>query len=203
MRAALARAEWHGRDDHRGTAPLGVAELDAVSRAAPDSLAGRRDRALVLVGYGAGLSPGELAKLRISDVRITASGLCVDAPRGRVVVPFGSSRSLCAVRAWKEWRAVAGLRDGPAFRGVDRHGRLGAAALSVRSVTRTVQRAVERAGLDGSRYSGRSLRRGMVLAAAEHGASERRIMAHTGHRSQRLVRRYMTEAAASRADAAT
>jgi hypothetical protein len=83
--------------------------------------------------------------------------------------------------------------SGPAFRAVDRHGRIGEEPLSVRSVTRIVQRAVERAGSDGSRYSGRSLRRGMVLAATEHGASDRRIMAHTGHRSRRLVRRYMSE----------
>jgi hypothetical protein len=67
----------------------------------------------------------------------------------------------------------------------------------VRGVTRIVQRAAERAGLDGVCYSGRSLRRGMVLAATEHGVSERRIMEHTGHRSRRLVRRYMTEDARS------
>ncbi len=195
VRAALARAEWHGREDRRDTVPLGTAELRAASRAAPDSLAGRRDRALLLVGYGAGLAPGELASLQATDVRHVAAGLRVDAPRGRVVVPFGSARALCAVRAWEEWIAVSGVTRGAAFRSVDRHGELGAVALTERSVTRIVQRAVARAGFDGARYSARSLRRGMVLAATERGAGERRIMAHTGHRSARLVRRYMTEGA--------
>ena len=192
VRAALARAEWHGRDDRRDTRPLGTDELRAVSRATPDTLAGRRDRALVLVGYGAGLSPGELARLCVDAVRLVPAGLRVEARHGRVVVPFGSSRALCAVRAWKEWRAASGLREGAAFRAVDRHGRLAPGALTARSVTRIVQRAVARAGYDSAQYSAGSLRRGMVLAATERGVSERRIMAHTGHRSRRLVRRYMT-----------
>jgi integrase len=194
-RAALARAEWHGRNDRRGTAPLGVEELRALSGAAPSTTTGRRDRALVLVGYGAGLSPGELAGLRVCDVRVGRSGLRVDAPRGVVVVPPGSAPELCAVRAWQAWRGELRGREGAAFRAIDRHGRVGTVGLSVRGVTRIVQRAAVRAGLDGARYSGRSLRRGMVLAATEHGATERGIMAQTGHRSRRLVRRYMTESA--------
>jgi len=193
VRAALARAEWYGRDDRRGTAPIGIEELRAISRAAPASLTGRRDRALVLLGYGAGLAPGELAQLGVDDVHLVPSGLRVDVLRGRVFVPFGSARALCAVRAWKEWCAAAELRDGPAFRAIDRHGRLGEDSLSVRGVTRIVQRAVARAGYDPARYTGRSLRRGMVLAATERGVSEGRIMAHTGHRSRRLVRRYIVE----------
>ena len=193
VRAALARAEWRGRDDRRGTAPLGVEELRAVSAATPATLTGRRDRALVLVGYGAGLSPGELARLGHDDVRVVSAGLRVEARGGPVIVPPGSAPELCAVRAWQEWRAATGRHRGAAFRAIDRHGHVADDALSVRGVTRIVQRAVARAGYDGARYSGRSLRRGMVLAATEHGASERGIMAQTGHRSRRLVRRYMTE----------
>ncbi len=70
---------------------------------------------------------------------------------------------------------------------------MGDVALSTRGITRIVQRAVARADLDPTRYSGRSLRRGMVLAATEQGATEAGIMAQTGHRSRRLVRRYMRE----------
>jgi integrase len=193
VRAALARAEWRGRGDRRGTAPLGVEELRAVSAATPSTLTGKRDRALVLVGYGAGLSPGELARLERDEVRIVPAGLRVVARGGPVIVPPGSAPELCAVQAWKEWRAAVGTQHGAAFRPIDRHGRIADDGLSVRGVTRIVQRAVARAGYDGARYSGRSLRRGMVLAATEHGASERGIMAQTGHRSRRLVRRYMTE----------
>jgi integrase len=193
VQAAVARAEWRRRHDRTTTRPLGIDELRAVSRAVPEGVDGTRDRALVLVGYGAGLRPGELAALRVEEVDFIATGLSVRTPGGRKVVPFGSDEWLCAVRAWREWRRAAALRGGAAFRPVDRHGGVHDERLGVRGVTRIVQRAVARAGLDPARYSGRSLRRGMVLAATEHGVSAGGIMAQTGHRSRRLVRRYMAE----------
>jgi hypothetical protein len=85
---------------------------------------------------------------------------------------------------------TARVTDGPAFRPIDRHGNIRGLRLSDRAVTLIVQRAAARAGLDGTRYTGRSLRRGMILAAAAVGASDDGIMAQTGHRSRRLVREY-------------
>jgi len=94
------------------------------------------------------------------------------------------------VRAWTAWRAAIGFDDGPAFRAIDRHGNVSASRLSDRSVTIVVRRAAEAAGLDADAYSGRSLRLGMILSAAAVGASDERIMRHTGHRTRRLVRAY-------------
>lgn len=193
VRLAVARAEWRQRGEARSTVPLGVEELRTMSRALPDSLAGARDRALLLLGYGAGLRPGELAALGTRDVRRVPNGLRVRIPRGAVVVPPGSAAELCAVEAWTQWARVAGLRGGAAFRGVDRHGRLGGAGLSPKAVTRIVRRSAAGAGLDPTRFAGRSLRRGMVAAATAQGASDAGIMEHTGHRSRRLVRRYMQD----------
>jgi integrase len=193
VRLAVARAEWRQRGGGRATVPLGVEELRAISRALPASLAGRRDRALLLLGYGAGLRPGELARLATHDVRLVAAGLEVQIPRGRVVVPFGSAPELDAVDAWVRWRRAAALTGGAGFRGVDRHGRLGTHGLGVKAVTRIVRRSAAAAGLDPARYRGLSLRRGMVAAATAQGVSDARIMEHTGHRSRRLVRRYMDE----------
>ncbi len=193
VRLAVAKAEWRHRSRQTTTTPLGIEELRALSRATPDTSAGARDRALVLLGYGAGLRPGELADLDAGHVDVVTSGLRVAVRRGLVLVPFGSAPELCAVRAWKRWRRLARLSDGPAFRPVDRHGRIGDARLAPKAVTRVVRRAATRAGLDGDRYRGLSLRRGMVTAATEHGVSDARIMAQTGHRSRRLVRRYMLD----------
>jgi integrase len=191
VRLAVARAEWRQRGQERSTVPLGVEELRSMSRALPASLAGDRDRALLLLGYGAGLRPGEIARLATRDVRRVGAGLWVRTARGLVVVPFGSAPELCAVDAWTRWRRAAGLTGGAAFRGVDRHGRLGEPGLSPKAVTRIVRRSAAAAGLDPARYQGLSLRRGMVAAATAQGASDAGIMQHTGHRSRRLVRRYM------------
>jgi site-specific recombinase XerD len=191
VRLSIAKAEWRQRARQVTTTPLAIEELRALSRATPGTLAGARDRALLLLGYGAGLRPGELADLDADQVHVVPAGLRVRVPRGAVLVPFGSAPELCAVRAWTSWRDTAGLVDGPAFRPVDRHGHLGEARLAPKAVTRVVRRAATRAGLDPNRYRGLSLRRGMVAAATEHGVSDARIMAQTGHRSRRLVRRYM------------
>jgi predicted hotdog family 3-hydroxylacyl-ACP dehydratase len=69
------------------------------------------------------------------------------------------------VLAWEDWEAAAGLTAGPAFRSVDRDGRLGLTRLGEKAITRIVQRAAERAGLDESRYSAISLRLGMLSSA--------------------------------------
>lgn len=193
VRLAVARAEWHQRGQARSTVPLGVEELRAMSRAVPASLAGRRDRALLLLGYGAGLGPGELARLAVTDLRPVAAGLSVQIPRGTVVIPFGSAPELCAVDAWTRWRDAAGLTRGAAFRAVDRHGRVADTGLGPKAVQRIVRRGAARAGLDPARYHGLSLRRGMVVAATVQGATDDGIMQHTGHRSRRLIRRYMTD----------
>ena len=40
----------------------------------------------------------------------------------------------CPVRAWRRWLTESGIETGPAFRSVDRHGRLGSKRLSDRAV---------------------------------------------------------------------
>jgi site-specific recombinase XerD len=200
VRLAVARAEWRQRDRATTTTAVSVPELRAMSRALPATLAGTRDRAVLLLGYGAGLRPGELVRLDVGHVRRVRAGLRVDVGRRPVVVPFGSAAELCAVDAWTRWRRAASVTDGPAFRAVDRHGRIDEGRLSVKAITRIVRRAADRAALDAARFRGSSLRRGTVVAATERGASDAGIMAHTRHRSRRLVRRYM---AGSGAPAAT
>jgi len=192
VRAAITRARWHDRQGPRVTPAIDVASLRAMSAAAPASPAGARDRAMLLLGYGGGLRPGELTALDVADVRAVRSGLRVRLARGTIVVPFGSDAHLCAVRAWRAWRRLV-ADGGPAFRPVDARGEVGVARLGEKAVTRIVRRCASRAGFDGAAWSGMSMRRGMVDAAAARGASARTIMDHTGHRSRRLVRGYMRD----------
>ena len=63
----------------------------------------------------------------------------------------------------------------------------------VKVVARIVKRRAAAVGLDPERYAGHSLRAGLATSAAAGGASERVIMAQTGHRSADMVRRYIRE----------
>lgn len=189
--AAIARASWRQRGDARPTTPITVPQLRAISRTLPDTVAGVRDRAVILIGYGAALRPWELVSLTTAEASVGTKDLCLETGRGILRIPVGSAPELCAVAAFAHWTDSADLGDGPLFRPVDRRGRVGTAALGVKAVGRIVRRAASAAGLPPHDYTGLSLRRGMMLAAAERGVSCRTIMRQTGHRSARLVREYL------------
>jgi len=72
------------------------------------------------------------------------------------------------------------IREGPAFRPVDRHGSLGERRLSDRAVALIVKRHMLALGQASRTYAGHSLRRGMATTAAKGSASERSHHAHHG-----------------------
>jgi len=164
VRLALTRAEWHRRRAPVHTVPLDAEQLDTILDATPTNLIGLRDRALLLIGYAAALRPSELVSLDVSDLTVVDDGLAVSLMRSDVVIPYGADSELCPVLAWEDWEAAAGLTAGPAFRSVDRDGRLGLTRLGEKAITRIVQHAAERAGLDESRYSALSLRLGTLAS---------------------------------------
>ena len=76
------------------------------------------------------------------------------------------------------------------------------ARLSGHAIALVVKRYAMAAGLDPLKYSGHSLRSGLATSAAINGASERSIMAQTGHRSVAMVRRYIRDGNLFRENAA-
>jgi site-specific recombinase XerD len=197
VKVGAARAERDLRSRAHPTEPLGLAELHALVGALPDTPAGARDRAILLLGIGAGLRRSELAALDVSDVRTQATGLLMSIRdrSGNLVrtatIPTGSSPATDAPSAWATWMAVSHLVSGPAFRAVDRHGNIAKGRLSDSAPAAIVKRSLRAAGLDPARYGVGSLRRGLVLIAARSGLADRGIAAQTGHKTLALVREYM------------
>jgi site-specific recombinase XerD len=187
-----------------------VADLKAMIEAQPNTLAGLRNRALLL-GFASALRRSELVSLDVADLEFTSDGLVVtlrrsktdqDAQGRQIGVPFGRRLKTCPVRTLQSWLEVAGITSGAIFREMTRGDRLATAyldksgrqhglRLSDKTVALVVKRAAKTAGLDPKRYAGHSLRGGLATSAAAAGASERSIMATTGHRSVQMVRRYI------------
>ena len=67
-------------------------------------------------------------------------------------------------------------------------------AISDKNVALIIKKYALQAGFDQKKYAGHSLRSGFATTTAEFGASERNIMAMTGHKSVDMVRRYIKEA---------
>ncbi|HAS09001.1 MAG TPA: integrase, partial [Acidimicrobiaceae bacterium] len=111
----------------------------------------------------------------------------------RVEIVYGNSADTCPVRAWRRWLEESGIRDGPAYRPIDRHGNVSANRLSAQAVGIVVKRHTARLGHDTRDFAGHSLRRGMATTAARNGAAERTIMRATGHTATETLRGYIEE----------
>lgn len=174
---------------------LMLAELDR------DTLIGKRDAALLLLGYAAATRVSELVSLDLADVPETADGIDASIYRKKVksfsdtAIPFGSTPSTCpvrAVRALREAMAEAGRTDGPLLVRIDRHGRVAppmtrhgrpigdsSGRLTPQAAAQVVERVAAAAGLEGQ-WSGHSLRRGFATAARKAGHDLVRIGRHGG-----------------------
>jgi site-specific recombinase XerD len=181
-------------------AALDIADLRLLLHATPPgTAAGARDRALLLLGFAGGLRSSELVGLDVGDIDVTNQWLWIRlrAPCskrwafGRVIeIRRGEHPETCPIRALRAWYSVSGIRGGPIFRPIDRHGRVGATRLTDRAVAPVIKRAAQRAGLDPTRYAGHSFRAGSVVAAAAGGAPERVIMEQIVLRSRSALGRY-------------
>jgi integrase len=179
VRAVWAEVRRRPGAPARAIAPLDVALLRRMVEHLPSGLSGLRDRALLLVGFAAGLRRSELAAIDAEGVItldhglvLTVGGADRDAGGGRTVgIAYGPDPTMCAVRAVDAWRREAQISTGPLFRPVDRHGRVGRTRLSAAGVNRIVQRALLAAGAEAGRYSAHSLRAGWMAAAASGAVS--------------------------------
>jgi integrase len=206
-RAALVRRTWAGIRRTRRVAPAAKAPiatdlLRAMVAALPATVQGRRDRALLLVGFAGAFRRSELVALDRADLGFDGEGLTItlrasktdQEGAGRAIgIPFGERPDTCPVRALRAWLAAAGIDGGAVFRPVTRHDTVRPRRLTDHSVALIVKRAATAVGLDPAAYAGHSLRAGLATAAARAGVAERDIMRQTGHRSVEMVRRYIRE----------
>jgi integrase len=163
----------------RGQAPaLEVKHLRKLIEATdPRSLAGYRDRALLLLGFAIGARRSELAGLDVDDITEQAEGLDVHVRQSKTghrhvpVIP-GQNPATCPVRAWRAWQQASGIVSGAALRSVDRHDKV-RGRLSGEAVGEIVTRAGERAGIPG--LTGHSLRSGLATEARRAGHTVEQI----------------------------
>lgn len=196
------RAVLRGIRRTHGAGPVRKAPAtDVVLRrmldAQPATLAGLRNRALLLIGFGAALRRSELVDLEVNDVEWRPGGALLHIRRSKtdqegrgqvVVVPNGHQlEPIAALRAWLQGACIT---QGPLFREVDRHGRVGTDVLSTRSVARIVKAAAKAAGLDDAQFSGHSLRAGFVTTALAAGVDPFKVMKVTRHADPKTLAIY-------------
>lgn len=187
----------------RAKAPAAGGELTAMIDAIDRStLEGKRDAAVLLVGFHTALRRSNVAALTVADFEPVPGGLAVHVRRsktdqtgeGRIIGIAEHGGDLCAVEALRTWWAAAGITDGLAFRAFEFDGVTITDHFGPRTVARIVQRYAEAAGLDPRRFGGHSLRAGFVTEAIRRGAGDSEIMGTTLHESPAMLVRYRREA---------
>ena len=183
-----------------GKAPLLTSDIRRIVACCPETLAGLRDRALILVGYAGAFRRSELAAIDLAHLSFIKDGLVIDLRRSKtdqeaagrkVGISFGKDDATCPVHELRRWLAASGITSGAVFRGVNRHGKVSRRGLHKDCVGWILKRAASRAGLKPELLGGHSLRAGCVTQAAMNGVSERDIMRQTGHRSAEMLARYI------------
>jgi site-specific recombinase XerD len=189
-----------------GTAPMRKqpATADLVQQMlthCPDTVRGRRDAALLALGFSGAFRRSELVALTVSDLveggdgyRVTirhsktdqeGAGQEIAIPRGCRIEP---------VKLVQAWLQAAGISEGFVFRSVAKGGRVLAEPLSGHSAAAIVKRYAELAGLDASAFAGHSLRAGFLTSAAESGAGVLKMVEVSRHKSIDMLRTYVRRA---------
>jgi site-specific recombinase XerD len=190
---------------------ISVPDLKKIVAQIPATLIGKRDRALLLLGFAGAFRRSELVAIDVDNCAVTPEGMTVDLKRGKtdqegerrlVGIPRGEDEATCPISAVENWRAAAKIDTGPLFRVMNRHGQVLDKRLSGEAVAMVVKRYVWRLGEGIEDFAGHSLRAGLATSAAAAGKSERAIMNQTGHRSVKTVRRYIRQGSVFRENAA-
>jgi integrase len=159
----------------RKRTPILIPALRAMTETCdPETPAGIRDRAMLLLGFNIMGRRSEISRINLADligagengieVYIPYSKTDQEAKGEATPVPYGMYERTCPVRAvrkWTDYLASEGITSGPLFRPVDRHGRIGSQP--------------EAAGHGGDRLSGHAIndvvQRRALLAGLKRGAT--------------------------------
>lgn len=165
-----------------------------------DSLIDKRDRALLLFGWASGgrrrseIADAVMERLEDRDGQyVYHMGVTKTDQEGD-----GNSVPVTgrAAAALAEWLKASGVRTGPIFRSVDRHGNVATGRLSDKAVALVVKRHARRAGLDASLFAGHSLRSGFLTETGLQGKNLLEAMKLSGHKTMQVAAGYHQSGAA-------
>jgi integrase len=205
IRQTLAGIVRQHRRPVRPAAALTSVEVKQLIAVCPSDLAGRRDRALFLVGLAGAFRRSELVGIDVAHLRFTGSGVTIHLPRSKtdqagegaeVALPRGRDPAACPVRALEAWLQRAKLRRGPVFRRVTAAGTIEDRLTGdgVYKILRARAAAAKLTVPETERLSPHGLRAGLITEASLNGALDEQIMPHSRHKDLATMRGYRRRA---------
>ena len=157
------------------------------------TLAGLRDRVVLLLGFTGAFRRSELAALNVEDLSFSEEGLVVNLAKSKTnqlgaaeekAIFYSPDFKLCPIRPLEAWIKRLGRSEGPVFVSFRKGERLTDRRLTDRHVNIIVQRYL------GDKYTAHSLRASFVTVAKLAGADDSEVMNQTKHKTSEMIRRY-------------
>ena len=193
--------------NQKGKKPILINELkqiiEVINKENAPEMKKMRNKTLLLIGFAGGFRRNELISLDLEDIEFVFEGVKIRLNKSKTDqfgegfvkgIPHFQNSLYCPVTSLKRWINFSKIKKGPIFTRFSKGSKITNVRLTDQSVALIIKEYLLKAGIDNKNYSGHSLRSGFATSAAEAGAEERSIMAITGHKSTKMVRRYIKEA---------
>lgn len=136
-----------------GKAPATADIIGKMLKLCPDTLAGKRDAALLGIGFAAALRRSELVAIEVEDITFVDDGLRLLIRRSKTD-QTGEGAEIAVIRgvrirpvaALQAWLTASGITSGPVFRAVLLGDRMSEMALTANCAARVVKRYAPPAG---------------------------------------------------------
>jgi len=198
----------HGRRSQQKRALL-LDSLEKMIDHQPDTLAGIRNRAMLVIGWGAALRIIELQALNAKSggssdswIEVTDEGVVVHLRQSKtnqfrrraetygIPARLGAPR-YCPVRLMRKWLIASGIKSGPLFPSL-RGGLYAEGRRINRNTLRTaIKNGAAKIGINAADIGGQSLRRGCLTWLSLEGVNPFRIQDHSGHSDIQQLLRYI------------
>ena len=196
----------------KGTAPRRVNalrehEIRRMLDQCPDTLIGKRDAAILAVGFAGALRRSEICALTTNDIEfiepqnvknswkmfiyIRRSKTDQEGRGHKVAIPEG--KYVKPIKRLQDWLEASGITEGPLFQTMKRGSHIRGFPMHHSDIPRLVKYYAALIGLDPKQVSGHSLRAGFVTSAAVHHARLDKIMEVTRHSNPSTVMRYIRD----------
>jgi site-specific recombinase XerD len=175
--------------------------FDDLMQATGDDIFGKRDRALLQLGYTSLCRRHELVQLLVEDIKPNEDGSVLLHQRGSKTDTERRGRWIyLPPDVWthvKAWLDVADITQGPILRGIKRGGQVMAEAYGPGAINRTYKRLARKAGFDEAlikELSSHSTRVGAAQELLRTGASLLQVMQRGGWGLPQSVLKYVKNA---------
>lgn len=196
----------------KGTAPRRVNalrehDIKRMLDQCADTSIGKRNPAILSVGFAGALRRSEICALTTNDVEFIEPQSVRDSwkmfihirrsktdqeGRGhKIAIPEG--KYVKPIKRLQDWLQTSGITEGYLFQTMKRGGRLRGLPMHHSDIPRLVKHYAALIGLDPKQVSGHSLRAGFVTSAAVHHARLDKIMEVTRHSNPSTVMRYIRD----------